>query len=79
MHDGSLYDYLLDSMVGVQSVEDKAVFVFISDVIAHHSESLESVSPTDQHGRDALSFAISQVVSSRCAVPLTLLVIDLIL
>ena len=55
-HDGSLYDCFLDSMARVQSVHDKAVFVFVSDANAHHSEWLESVSPTDRHGRDALAF-----------------------
>ena len=39
-----------------QSVDDKAVFIFVGDVNAHHSEWLESVSPTDRHGRDALDF-----------------------
>ena len=55
-HDGSPYDCLLDSMARVQSVDDKAVFVFVGDANAHHSEWLESVSPTDRHGRDALDF-----------------------
>ena len=55
-HDGPLYKCLLDSMVRVQSVDDKAVFVFVGDANAHHSEWLESVSPTDRHGRDALDF-----------------------
>ena len=55
-HDGSLHDCLLDSMARVQSVDDKAVFVFVGDTNAHHSEWLESVSPTDRHGRDALDF-----------------------
>ena len=32
------------------------VFVFVGDANAHHSEWLESVSPTDRHGRDALDF-----------------------
>ena len=49
-HDGSLYDCLLDSMAWVQSVDDRAVFVFVGDVNAHHSEWLEFVSSTDQHG-----------------------------
>ena len=40
----------------VQSVNDKAVFVFVSDANAHHSEWLESISPTDRHGRVALDF-----------------------
>ena len=43
-------------------VDDKAVFV--SDDNAHHSEWLESVSPTDQHGVMVLIFLICQVVSS---------------
>ena len=43
-------------MARVQSVDDKAVFVFVSEANAHHSEWLESVSPTDRHGRDALDF-----------------------
>ena len=55
-HDGSLNDCLLDSMARVQSVDDKAVFVFVGDARAHHSEWLESVSPTDRHRRDALDF-----------------------
>ena len=38
-HDGSLYDCLLDSMDQVQSVDDKARFVFLGDDIAHHSDS----------------------------------------
>ena len=46
-HDDSLYDCLLDSMTRVQSVDDKAVFVCVSDANAHDSEWLESVSPTD--------------------------------
>ena len=41
-----------DSTARVQSVDDKAVFVFVTDANAHHSGWLESVSPTDRHGRD---------------------------
>ena len=37
-HDASLYDCLLDSMARVQSINDKAVFVFVADANAHHSE-----------------------------------------
>ena len=37
-HDGSLYDCLLYSMAGVQSVDDKEVFFFVGDANAHHSE-----------------------------------------
>ena len=55
-HDGKLYDCLLDSMARVQSVDDKAVLVFVSDANAHLSEWLESVSPTERHGCDALDF-----------------------
>ena len=55
-HDGSLYECLLDSMAWVKSVDDKAVFVFVSDANAHHSQWFEPVSPTDRHGRDALDF-----------------------
>ena len=40
----------------MQSVDDKAVIVFVSDDNAHHSEWLESVSHTDRHGRDGLDF-----------------------
>ena len=55
-YDSSLYDCLLDSMAQVQSVDDKAVFVFVGDANAYHFKWLESVSPTDQHGHDALDF-----------------------
>ena len=55
-HDGSLYDCILDFMGRVQSVDGKAVLVFVSDANVHHSEWLESVSPTERHGRDALNF-----------------------
>ena len=43
-------------MARVQLVDNKAVFVFVSDANAYHSEWLESVSPTDRHGRDSLDF-----------------------
>ena len=52
-HYGSLYDCLIDFMALVQSVDNS---VFVGDANAHHSEWLESVSPTDRHGRDALNF-----------------------
>ena len=55
-HDGSLYDCLLNSMAWLQSVDDRAVFVFVSHANAHHTEWLESVSPTDRHVRDSLDF-----------------------
>ena len=63
-HDGSLYDYFLDSMARVQSVDDKAVFVFVGD-------------DKKDMGVMILIFAIRQVVSSWCAVPLTLLLMGL--
>ena len=34
-----------------------AVFVFVGDTNGHHSEWLESVYPTDRHGRDAFDFS----------------------
>ena len=37
-----------------QSVDNKVVFVCIGDANAHHTEWLESVSPTDRQGPDAL-------------------------
>ena len=43
-------------MARVQAVDDKADFVFVGDANAHHSEWLESVSPTERHGRDDLDF-----------------------
>ena len=38
------------------ATQGKRGLVFVSYAIAHHSEWLESVSPTDRHGRDALDF-----------------------
>ena len=37
-HDGSLYDCLLDSMAWAQSVDDKAVFLFVGNANAQCSE-----------------------------------------
>ena len=56
-HDGSLHDCLLYSISLVQSVEDKAVLVFVGDANANQSEWLKSVASTDRHGRDALDFS----------------------
>ena len=39
-----------------QLVDDKAVFVFAGGANAHQSKCLESVSPTDRYGHDALNF-----------------------
>ena len=36
--DGSLYNCHLDSMARVQTIDDKAVFAFVGDANAHHSE-----------------------------------------
>ena len=40
----------------MQSVDDKGVFVFVGDANPHHSEWLESLSPTHQHECDTLDF-----------------------
>ena len=56
-HNGAHYNFLFDSVAQVQSVDDKAVFVFVGDANAHHSGWLESVSPTDRHGCDAIDFS----------------------
>ena len=42
--------------LGYSQLMDKAVFFFVGDANPHQSEWLESVSPTDSHGRDALIF-----------------------
>ena len=55
-NDSLLYDCILNSMARVQSVDDKDVFVFVCDANIYHSELLESFSPVDRHGRDALHF-----------------------
>ena len=66
-------------MARMQSVDDKAVFVFVGDANSLHSECLELVSPTYRLGLDSLDFAICPVGGSWCPVPVTLLVIDSIL
>ena len=43
-------------MAWLQSVDDKAVFVFVGDANANHYEWFEFVSPTDRNGHDALDF-----------------------
>ena len=43
-------------MAWVQSVDDNVVYFFVGDTNAHHSEWLESISPTDWHGCVALDF-----------------------
>ncbi len=67
-NDDTIFDCLLMAMAMIQDEDRKAVFVFIGDYNAHHREWLESVSPTDSHGRAALDFAnvsgCSQLVAS---------------
>ena len=53
----SIFDCLLLSMAAIQESDSKASFIFVGDVNAHHREWLNSVSPTDQHGRAALDFS----------------------
>ncbi len=54
--DDTIFDCLLMAMSLIQDDDRKAAFVFIGDFNAHHREWLESVSPTDSHGRAALDF-----------------------
>jgi hypothetical protein len=54
--DDSVYDCLLLSMSSIQSTDPKAAFLVVGDFNAHHREWLQSVSPTDVHGRAALDF-----------------------
>ena len=63
-------------MAQVQSDDEIAVFVFVGDANTHHSEWLESVSPTDQHGGDALDLRNLMGCEQLFAVPLALLVKD---
>ena len=75
-HERSLYDCLLHSMVWVQSVDDKSVFVFVSDANFHHSKWWSQFLLLIDMSVMLLISAICQVVSCWFAVPLTLLVID---
>ena len=52
-----IFDCLLSSMAAVQENDRKAAFLFIGDFNAHHREWLNSVSPTDCHGRRAIDFS----------------------
>ena len=78
-HDGSLYNCLLDSMARVQSVDDKAVFVFVVMPMlitpSGWSRSLLLICTSVMF----LIFAICPVVSSWFVVSLTLLETDSIL
>ncbi len=55
--DDTIFDCLLMAMSMIQDDDRKAAFVFVGDFNAHHREWLDSVSPTDSHGRAALDFA----------------------
>ena len=44
-------------MAVIQENDRKAAFLFVGDFNAHHREWLNSVSPTDCHGRRALDFS----------------------
>ena len=44
-------------MANIQNNDRKAAFLFIGDFNAHHREWLNSVSPTNGHGRRAYDFA----------------------
>ena len=58
----------------------QSLSLLVMPMLINLSVWMESVFPTDRHGRDALDFfSICHVVSSWCAVPLTLVVIDSIL
>ena len=55
--DVQIFDCLLNSMAVIQENDRKAAFLFVGDFNAHHREWLNSVSPTDCHGRRALDFS----------------------
>ena len=55
--DSQIYDCLLVKMAEIQSLDTKASFVFVGDLNAHHTEWLNSISPTNRHGRAALDFS----------------------
>ena len=44
-------------MATIQGDDRKAAFLFVGDFNAHHREWLNSVSPTDCHGRRAVDFS----------------------
>ena len=55
--DESIYECLLTKMAAVQQADSKACFVFVGDYNAHHTEWLNSVTATDNHGVAALDFS----------------------
>ncbi len=56
--DYTIFDCLLMAMSVIRDDDREAAFVFVDDFNAHPREWLESVFPTDSHGRAALEFAI---------------------
>ncbi len=71
--DDSIYDCLLGSMASIQESDSKASFVVLGDVNAHHQEWLNSIFPTNQHGRGALDISnlsgCEQIVQSPTHAP----------
>ena len=55
--DDTIFDCLLTKMATVQENDPKACFVFVGDYNAHHTEWLNSISTTDNHGVAALDFS----------------------
>ena len=56
--DDTIYDCLLTKMATVQDADPKAFFfVFVCDYNAYHTEWLNSVTFTDNHGVTALDFS----------------------
>ena len=73
------YDSYVDSMARVQSVDDKAVFVFVRGPMLITLSGWSQFLLLIDIGVMLLIFEICLVVSSCCSVPLTLLAIDSIL
>ena len=55
--DDTIFDCLLTKMAEVQERDSKACFVFVGDYNAHHTEWLNSITATDNHGIAALDFS----------------------
>ena len=56
-------------MAMIQERDHKSVFLFVGDLNAHHREWLNSITPTDVHGRNALDFCNSSGCSQLVSVP----------
>ena len=63
-------------MARVQSVDDKAVFVFVNEPMLITLGGWSLSYPTDRHGRDPLGFCNLSGCEQLVHVPLILLVID---